>query len=119
MKKSLVAVLCAALLLTGCNKGEPSSQPTELVVSSQAGGETALAAFPVQVRGVTVESAAQRVVSLSPAVTEILSELGFAGKLVGVSSYCDYPEGIDKPAFGSAENPDLSGITALIGRAHV
>lgn len=35
-----------------------------------------------------------RIVSLLPSATEILCELGFADKLVGVSHQCDYPESI-------------------------
>ena len=34
---------------------------------------------------------AQRVVSLAPSVTETLFALGFGDRVVGVTTYCDYP----------------------------
>ena len=113
MKKRIAAAICAALLLTGCTKETESSAPTELVVSAPSGEEVVVSAFPVEVCGETLSEAAQRVVSLSPAVTEIIAELDMTEKLVGVSRYCDYPEGLDIAAFGSSENPDIDGIIAL------
>ena len=114
MKKRLNRVLCAALcvfLLTGCDRGGESLG--ELVVSSQPVSEQERSAFPAQVCGVELRAAAERAVSLSPAVTEIICELGFKDKLCGVSSYCDYPEGLTATALGSTENPDIDGIRAL------
>lgn len=114
MKKRLNRVLCAALcvfLLTGCDRGGESLG--ELVVSSQPESEQERSAFPAEVCGVELQAAAERVVSLSPAVTEIICELGFKDRLCGVSSYCDYPEGLTAAALGSTENPDIDGIRAL------
>ena len=34
----------------------------------------------------------QRIVSLAPSHTELLFALGLGDKIVGVTSYCDYPE---------------------------
>ncbi|MBM3499451.1 MAG: hypothetical protein FJX74_12365, partial [Armatimonadetes bacterium] len=39
----------------------------------------------------TLHAPPQRIVSLSPAITEMLSALGAGGRLVGVTEYCDYP----------------------------
>ncbi len=118
MKNHLKRVFCAAicvLLLTGCGRG--GEVPSELVVSSQPesapDGEHERSAFPAQVCGVELQTASKRVVSLSPAVTEIICELGFKDRLCGVSSYCDYPEGLTAAALGSTENPDTDGIRAL------
>lgn len=41
--------------------------------------------------GAAADDAPQRIVSLTPAVTEIVFALGLGDRLVGVSSYCDYP----------------------------
>ena len=118
MKKRIAAALVAALLFTGCSGGEESAPPTEIVVSAPSQeGEVSVSAFPAEVCGVTVAASVSRAVSLSPAVTEIIAELGFADRLVGASSYCDYPEGLDLPRFGSSENPDIEGITALAPEA--
>ena len=113
MKKRIAAAIFTALLLTGCTKETESSAPTELVVSAPLGEEVVVSAFPAEVCGVELSEAAQRVVSLSPAVTEIIAELDMTEKLVGISRYCDYPEGLDIAAFGSSENPDIDGIIAV------
>lgn len=114
MKKHFItaAVLSAALLLAGCGGEESSSVPTELTVSRTESGSE-YEAFPVTVCGEKIEKSVERAVSLSPAVTEILAELGFSDRIVGISSYCDYPSALSAPAVGSAENPDIQRIKEL------
>lgn len=107
----IIAVLC--LVLSGCaGQTEESSLPTQLVISGGEASEPAEQAFPTEICDVEIKSAAERAVSLSPSVTEIISELGFADKLCAVSVYCDYPE-LSLPAVGSSENPDIEAIIAL------
>ncbi|MCM1166859.1 MAG: helical backbone metal receptor [Lachnospiraceae bacterium] len=115
LKISLIAVVCGSLLLTGCDREEEeeSSTPSEIVVSGGDISEPEKLPFPVTVCGVRLEKAVERAVSLSPAATEIICELGFQGTLVGVSGYCDYPEGLSLPQVGSTENPDINAIIAL------
>lgn len=113
MKKKIAALLCAVLMLSGCADKPESSQPTELVVSNAPAEESGISAFPVTVCGAEISASAQRVVSLSPAVTEIIAELGFSDKLVGKSRYCDYPESISCAEVGSAENPETEKIIGL------
>lgn len=113
MKKILPLILCITLL-TACS-GEPSqSIPEELVVSSvpQTESETQAKIF-AQVCGVKLTREVQTCVSLSPAVTEIIAELKCADRLIGTSTYCDYPEELSAAAFGSAENPDIKGIIGV------
>lgn len=114
MKKHFItaAVLSAALLLAGCGGEESSSVPMELTVSRTESGSE-YNAFPVTVCGEEIEKSVERAVSLSPAVTEILAELGFSDRIVGISSYCDYPSALSAPAVGSAENPDIRRIKEL------
>ena len=53
----------------------------------------------------------QRVVSLAPSVTETLFALGFGDRLVGVTTYCDYPpEARRLPKIGGFMNPSLEAI---------
>jgi iron complex transport system substrate-binding protein len=53
----------------------------------------------------------QRVVSLAPSVTETLFALGFGDRLVGVTTYCDYPpEARRLPKIGGFTNPSLEAI---------
>ena len=53
----------------------------------------------------------QRVVSLAPSVTETLFALGFGDRLVGVTTYCDYPpEARRLPKIGGFMSPSLEAI---------
>lgn len=110
--KIAALALCGILLLSGCEKDEESSLPHELTVKNSA-AENEVTAFPVTVGGALLESSAERVVSLSPAVTEIIAELGFADRLCGISAYCDFPEDINTEGVGSSENPDIEKIISL------
>ncbi|PHS25768.1 MAG: ABC transporter substrate-binding protein [Methylophaga sp.] len=55
----------------------------------------------------------QRIISLSPSITETLFALGLANKVVAVSDYCDFPlEANDLPKVGGLMNPSLEAIIA-------
>jgi iron complex transport system substrate-binding protein len=77
------------------------------------------AAFPVTVtddagRDVTIEAKPDRIVSLAPANTEIVAALGAIDRLVGVTTYCDYPaEVADIEKVGDFVGPNLEAIAAL------
>ena len=59
-------------------------------------------------------SGKQRLVSLSPAITETLFAIGAGAELVGVSDYCDYPEEAKKlPRIGTALTPSYEAIVRL------
>ncbi|QQO07474.1 ABC transporter substrate-binding protein [Breznakiella homolactica] len=61
-------------------------------------------------RTVTMEAPARRVVSLSPAVTEILFSIGAGDSTIGVTEFCDYPpEALQKTKVGG-----FSGATVSI-----
>lgn len=105
----LTAFMCGVMLLTGCDK-EPD--PSQIVVPDGM-SEPSPAVFPCDSCGVTLKSAVQKAVSLSPAATEIICELGFEDRLAGVSRYCDYPEGLSAKVVGSTENPDMDAIIKL------
>ena len=112
-KTAIIAAVLAAGMLSGCGKQEPSV-PSEIVISGASTAEAETPVFPVKLAdGTEIKSAPKRVASLSPAVTEILAELGYSDKLCAVSRYCDYPEGLDLPQAGSSENPDLVKLTEL------
>jgi iron complex transport system substrate-binding protein len=56
----------------------------------------------------------KRIVSLAPSTTEILFALGLGDRVVGVTSFCDYPEEAKKkPKIGSMSNPSLEAILLL------
>jgi len=56
----------------------------------------------------------QRIVSLTPALTEILFAVGAGDRVVGVTQYCDYPqEAKTKPKVGGYVNPSVETTLAL------
>ncbi len=76
---------------------------------------TAAVSF-IDSRGVTIElsSIPQRIVSLSPNVTETLFALGIGDKVVGRTDYCDYPmEAFDVPSMGDLFSPSLEKILSM------
>ena len=55
----------------------------------------------------------QKIVSLAPSVTETLFALGFGARVVGVTTYCDYPAEAQKvPKIGGFMSPSLEAIVA-------
>jgi iron complex transport system substrate-binding protein len=56
----------------------------------------------------------KRVVSLAPSMTEILYALGLGDNIVGVTTFCDYPEEAKKkPKIGGMSNPSLEAVISL------
>ena len=65
-------------------------------------------------RTVSVIPNPQRIVSLAPSVTETLFALGLDNRVVGVTSFCDYPpEAKTKESVGDTQRPSLEKIIAL------
>lgn len=62
---------------------------------SNSGIETGeLQPFPVTIDGVAIYESPERIISLSPAFTEILFEFGYGDRLIGRSPHCNYPTGV-------------------------
>ena len=58
-------------------------------------------------------AAPQRIVSLAPSVTETLFALGVGDRLVGVTTYCDYPpQARLVPKIGSFVSPSVEAVLA-------
>src|SRR5262245_23617239 len=65
-------------------------------------------------RAVSIPSDPYRIVSLAPNLTEILFALELGDRIVGVTSYCDYPEAAKtKEKIGDTINPNLEKIISL------
>lgn len=65
-------------------------------------------------RLVRVRTDPARIVSLAPSVTETLFALGLGDRIVGVTSYCDYPpEARTKESVGDTLRPSIERIIAL------
>lgn len=83
-------------------------------IDEVSSGGAAPLEYPVEVGGLTFSASPASVASLSPALTEILCELGYEDKLIARGSYSDYPESVlAKADVGSAANPDIDAIIAL------
>lgn len=60
-----------------------------------------------------MEKEPQRIVSLSPAITEIFYLIGGQDKLVAVSDFCDYPKEVEKlPKVGGMQNINMEALLA-------
>lgn len=108
MKRLCTILLCFLLLFnfTACS---PTTAPEPEESKAEEG-------YPLNItdsiaREVIIEEAPEKLVSLSPAVTEILYAIGAEDKLIGVSEYCDYPEAaLEKPKMGDFMNPNFEII---------
>lgn len=57
--------------------------------------------------------APKRIISLSPSTTEILYAAGLGDNIVGVTTFCDYPEDAKKkPKIGGMSNPSLEAVVS-------
>lgn len=96
-----VIIVCTALALGGCeqNVGEAKGSGT---YTDDIG------------RQVTLDGIPERLVSISPACTEILFALGLGEKVVGVTEYCNYPEEASElEKVGTFTTPNQEAIVAL------
>ena len=102
--------LAASLALAGC-----AARPAAPAASPAAAPTTA---FPVTItddasRTVTVKVEPQRIVSLAPAGTEILFALKQGEKVVGVTSYDDYPSEVASiTKVGDFAGPNIEAVAA-------
>jgi len=65
-------------------------------------------------RRIRLDHFADRIVSLSPSITELVFSAGAGSKLVGASRYSDYPDGAKSvPEVGDASGLDFERILAL------
>ena len=96
----LLGGLMALAPLTGCGQSTDGQQTTP--------------DYPVEISGTKILEMPKIVVSLSPAITQTLEELGMGGRIAGISDYCQTPDtGGEEYNFqrcGTAQNPDLTAI---------
>lgn len=99
----VAAVLAASLLLlpaAGC--GNNGSSTSAISFKDDSG------------RTFTLDKPAERVVSLAPSNTEIVYWLGAEKKLVGVTTYCDYPPAAKKKTkIGDFATPNVEKISSV------
>jgi len=109
----IFVVLALMVSFTGCQQSKTTADGAGVETKS---GSTA---YPVTVtdnagNAVTIEKEPQKIVSLSPATTEILFALDQGDKVVGRTKYCDYPEAaLAVTDIGSFNSPTLEKIIEL------
>lgn len=108
---AVVTIAALALVaLVGC--AVPAEKPAAETP------KTVATTFPVTItddasRTVTIKAEPQRIVSLAPANTEIAFALGLGEKVVGVTTYDDYPAEVTKIAkIGDFTTPNIEAIAA-------
>ncbi len=90
-----------ALTLTACAPAERVPVRGGVAVTDDAG------------RRVTLTAPARRVVSLLPSFTEILFAIGAGDRLVGRTTWCDYPpEALAVPSVGDGMPPSVEAVAA-------
>ncbi|OJU12969.1 MAG: hypothetical protein BGN88_04785 [Clostridiales bacterium 43-6] len=107
IKKTICILLCfiVGTVFTACNT--PSSSTTSSIVDY-------VPDYPIAINGVTVKRCPERVISLSPVLTDVVFSLGSNDRLVGVSDYCSIPFGIKElPSLGTAANPRAEQLIEL------
>ena len=94
-------ILGLVLLFTACGGPQQQSATTDTVTDDYG-------------RTVVIPAHPQRVVSLSPAVTEIIYALGADSLLVGRTDFCEYPaEALQIPTVGGISNLNIEKILSL------
>jgi iron complex transport system substrate-binding protein len=125
-RKSLVLTLLLALLIAGCAPAAtPTAEPApvateaptvEVPAATQAPASEEISFTDALGNAITLKGTAQRIVSLSPSVTESLFAIGAGGQMVGRTDYCNYPpEATKLPSIGGfdASTISMESIIAL------
>lgn len=117
MKSKILSLILALLLLAGfagCNAfSRPGTGSPDEAAESLPEEDLE---YPVSINGASLAFRPGIIVSLSPAITEKLGDLGLQSRLEGISDYCDAPEGFESAGgarVGTAQRPDIDEITKL------
>lgn len=113
MKKALIIILSLIITASVCGCDNDNQQEAE--ITTTAATEIAEPTpYPFFINDVEIPACPEKVVCLSPALTEIICEMGYRSTIIGRSSYCDYPEAISAVQdVGSSANPDIDAIIQL------
>lgn len=113
MKKITALLLSLSVLLSlsicGCNNDKPNpEQTTEYITEPEP------TPYPIIINDVEIKNKPEKVVCLSPALAEIMYEMGYSSLLIGRSSYCNYPAEIAAiKDVGGTTKPDINTIVQL------
>ncbi len=121
MKYILVQILLSLILLASCQRQETADVAANAAGNTVSVGPSATVAAKAmrQVtddlgRKVTIPVEISRVVSLAPSATEMIFAAGGGDRLVGVTTFCNYPEEAKSIAkIGDTMSPNMESIVAL------
>lgn len=116
-----LSLMLIVLAVVGCTPKKESNEglKVEGVEEKNQDSNGEVANFPVEIEDnfgnkVTLEKEPMKIVSLAPNNTEVLFALGLGDRVVGVTSYCDYPEEAKtKEIVGDFEGNNLEKIVEL------
>lgn len=101
MKKSIIFLLITVLMLSlavGCSTENQEVIQDKTITDSLG-------------REVNMDTTPEKIISISPGITEILFALGLNEEIIGVSDYCDYPaDAQTKDKMGGFKNPNVEVI---------
>lgn len=101
---SILSAIFIAIAVCSCDVSTPVVKPsgTERKVKDSLG------------RDVILSQRIERAVSLAPSLTEMIFAIGAGDRLVGVTTYCNYPADATKIAkVGDTQTPNIEAIVAL------
>ena len=116
MKERIIALLLSLMLvfcMTGCGSILNQGEEEEGAAAAESAVPERPPEYPVRAFDMTVESRPQRIVSLSPSVTDKLFEMGFGERILGISDSCDNEDGERRTRCGSVQMPDLGAIESV------
>ena len=108
--KKILAIVLSIVLIVGLSACQ-AQQPEATAQTVQPTADTKIEITDLKGRQITLDKVPERIVSLSPANTEILYAVGAGAKVVGVTSFDDYPAEVKEiEKIGTFEGPNLELI---------
>jgi len=105
-----LSIFMVLALFTGCTNTKTNNEEKQSVTSTT---------YPLEFtdaydRKVTLDKKPEKILSLSPNMTETIVSLGSLDKLVGRTDYCDYPSNVSSiESVGSMTEPNIEKIVEL------
>lgn len=104
-KARAILIISYLILMAGCSR-EITSKPSEAAPTREVTDDLG--------RTIKIPVKINRAISLAPNVTENVFAVGAGDKLVGVTTYCDYPaEAKEIKKIGDTITPNMEAIIAL------
>ncbi|NLE03413.1 MAG: ABC transporter substrate-binding protein, partial [Crenarchaeota archaeon] len=124
---ALIAIIAIALVSVGLflQNQNNNNEPSPSVSPTSTNTATPSDIFPLiltdnEGNTITLNEYPEKIVSLAPAVTEILFAVGAGDNVIGITDYCDYPynfaawvESGNITSIGSYYKPAIEPIVAL------